>query len=115
MNYWRYLLKFKLGKQNFVVTTNYTVLPPLSETIVLVHTLQPVRTNCVALAEPLPHVSKTKFWVARHITSLHAPHTFCRVYNPKNNPIWIDGAHAFKRSLYPDQNFINFTADPPTT
>ena len=76
-------------EHNFLVTSNYTVLPPLSETIVLVNTLRPVRTNCVALVEPLPHASKTKFWVARHITILHTSHTFCRVYNPHNNPIWI--------------------------
>ena len=27
--------------------------------------------------------------VARHVTSLRTTHTYCRVYNPHNNPVWI--------------------------
>ena len=82
-------IKIHNREHNFLFTTNYTSLPPLSETIVLVNTSRPVRINCVALVEPLPYASKTKFWVARHVTTLHTSHTFCRVYNSHNNPIWI--------------------------
>ena len=54
-------IKIQNRAQNFLVTTKYTVLPPLSETIVLVKTHQPVRINCSALIEPLPHRVKAKF------------------------------------------------------
>ena len=82
-------IKIQNRAQNFLVTTKYTVLPPLSETIVLAKTHQPIRTDCIALIAPLPHPVKAKFWVARHVTSLRTPHTYCRVYNPHNNPVWI--------------------------
>ena len=74
---------------NFLVTTKYIVLPPPYETIVLVKAHQPIRINCIELIEPLPHRVKAKFWVARHVTLLRTPHTYCRVYNPHNNPVWI--------------------------
>ena len=75
--------------QNLLVSTKDTVLPSLSETIVLVKMHQPIRTNCNALIEPLPHPVKAEFWVARRVTSLTTPHAYCRVYNPHNNPVWI--------------------------
>ena len=82
-------IKIQNRAQDFLVTTKYTVLAPLSETIVLVKTPQPIRINCFALIEPLPHRVKAKFWVARHVTLLHTSHTYYRVYNPHNNPVWI--------------------------
>ena len=67
-------IKIQNRAQNFLVTTKYTVLPPHSETIDLVKTHQPIRINCIALIEPLPHRVKAKFWVMRHVTLLRTPH-----------------------------------------
>ena len=54
-------IKIQNRAQNFLIITKFTVLPPLSETIVLVKTHQPIRTDYIVLIKPLLHPVKAKF------------------------------------------------------
>ena len=102
--------------QNYLRTSNHTVLPPQSETIVLVHTCQPVHIKFVALVAPLSHSSKTKYWVARHVTPLHTSQTYYGVYNTHNTSIWIRKYTSYRHleHVHNDSVLTSIDAQNPT-